>query len=194
MGKKNPFGGGNPNSLYVPMSEVEQEVLARLVAEHGLYVRIVGWGVVHNPRVTFGDLRVSVPIQITFDRPAVPVVVRELTLELRTAEGLLLFRDTKATEYNGHPLLIGAGTNLAMVWDIAVAALDPRLVKAIKPGATGLTSRLQDKDTKQFTLEGNMDLDAEKRRLLHQIRKGEAEVRAYDAQKVQEARKKSGKR
>jgi len=189
MGDKNTFGGGNANSLYVPMSDVEQEVLARLVEGHDLHVVIVGWGVVHRPKITFGDLRVTVPIQITFDRPAIPILVNEFTLELRTGEGLLLFRETQSAMYGGQPLAVGAGTALSMIWDIAIQSMDPKLVRAIKPGATGLTSRLQDKDTGQMTTTGNMKLSRKQRRILEGLRRGEATVRADNDAKVKKGRK-----
>ena len=35
---KNIFGGGNPNSIYVPMSEVEQEAVSRLVESKDLRI------------------------------------------------------------------------------------------------------------------------------------------------------------
>jgi hypothetical protein len=191
MGDKNTFGGGNARSLYVPMSEVEQEVIARLVESGDLHVHIVGWGVVHSPVVTFGDLRLSIPIQITFNRPEIPILVDEFTLELRTGAGLLLFREKQSAEYGGQPLAIGRGTVLTMVWDIAIQSIDPKLVKLIKPGATGLTSRLQDKDTGQMTLVGNMKLNRKQRRELEMVRRGEAKAREHTKAKVAKAKKPS---
>lgn len=193
MGRTNTFGGKNPDSLYVPMSEVEQEVVSRLIHE-GLKVVIVGWGVVHNPKATFGDLRLTIPIQITFDRPSVPVLVRTFDLELRTLDDYLLFRETQSVEYGGNPLAIGAGTSLSMVWDIAIQSIDPKLVRAIKPGATGLTSRLQDKDTGQMTLTGNMKLNRQQRRDLERLRRGEAKARQHTAVRAGQSKAKdSGK-
>lgn len=192
MSGKNPFGGGNPHSLYVPMSDVEQEVLSRLVEAGDLRVHLVGWGVVNNPRITFGDLRLSLLFRVNFDRPPPPgIPVHYFDLELRTGSGLLLFRDRKSIAYNGKPVMAAAGVFFDMIWDIAIAAMDPKLVKALKPGATGLTSRLQDKDTGQMTLTGNMKLDAEKRKLLKKLREGEAAVRAEDAKKAAKAKRKS---
>jgi ethanolamine utilization microcompartment shell protein EutS len=62
--------------------------------------------------------------------------------------------------------------------------IDPRMIKTYLPGAVGLTSRLIDKDTKDLTLTGNMDLDAGQKNLLNILRKGEALVRAEKAEKV----------
>lgn len=180
---KNIFGGGNKNSLYVPMSEHEQEALSRLVEAGDLRVHVLGWGVVSSPRVVFGDARFSVFFNLDFDRPAVPMDVYQFDLELRTGSGLLLFKDTKKTEYGGKPISVAAGMVLSMVWDIAIQSMDPRLVKALVPGALGLTSRLQDKDTKEMTLLGNMQLDEEKKAKLRQLRQGEAKVRALDGKK-----------
>jgi hypothetical protein len=187
---KNEFGGGNANSIYVPLSETEQEVISRLVESGDLHVHINGWGIVHNPLVTYGDLRLAVPLQITFTRPEIPVLVKTLDLELRTGTGILLFKKEMAVDYNGQPLAVGRGTALAMVWHIAIQNIDPKLVKMFKPGATGLTSRLQDKDTGQITLVGNMKLDSRKRKLLTNIRKGEAKARQSDVDRIRKAKQK----
>lgn len=173
----NAFGGGNNNSLYTPMSEVEQEVIARLIESGSLRVNIVGWGHVNRPRVTFGDLRVSVAFRLEFDRPEVPMPVTHFDLELRTEDGRLLYKERQSAEYNGQPLQIAAGVYLDMIWDIAIRHMDPKLVKSVMPKAIGLTSRLIDKDTGAATLTGNMALNDETKALLIKLRKGEATVR-----------------
>lgn len=189
---KNAFGGGNPNSLYVPMSDVEQEVLARLVEGQDLRVHVLGWGVVNNPRVTFGDLRLQIAFRLQFDRPPAPgIPVYYFDLELKTGAGLLLFKDRKSVTYKGNPIMAAAGVFFDLVWDIAITAIDPKVVKALKPEAKGLTSRLQDKDTGQFTLAGNMNLTTKKRNLLLQVREGEARARASNARDATEAVAKS---
>jgi len=177
VSEKNAFGGGNANSLYVPMSETEQEALSRLVAAGDLRVVIVGWGHVERPRISFGDARIGIRFGLDFNRPEVPMAVSYFDLELRTGSGLLLFRERQKTLYNDQPILVAAGVHLELAWDIAIQMMDPRLVKALVPGAIGLTSRLLDKDTGQATLDGNMRLDSDKKRLLRQIREGEARVR-----------------
>ncbi len=187
------FGGGNANSVYTPMSEDEQEALARILTTEELLVHIVGWGWVHNPKVTYGDLRVAIPIQITFDAPAVPMPVYEFTLELHTGSGVLLFRKAYDVRQNSKPIGVGAGFTLSMVWDIAIHHMDPALVKAYKPGATGLTSRWQDRDTGVFTFLGNTNMTASQRALLRRLREGEAEVRQNDAKRIAIAKKASGK-
>ena len=173
----NAFGGGNDKSLYTPMSEVEQEVIARLIESGSLRVNIVGWGHVNRPRVTFGDLRVSVAFRLEFDRPEVPMPVTHFDLELRTEDGRLLYKERQSAEYNGQPLQIAAGVYLDMIWDIAIRHMDPKLVKSVMPKAIGLTSRLIDKDTGAATLTGNMALNEETKALLIKLRKGEATVR-----------------
>jgi hypothetical protein len=173
----NAFGGGNNKSLYTPMSEVEQEVIARLIESGSLRVNIVGWGHVNRPRVTFGDLRVSVAFRLEFDRPEVPMPVTHFDLELRTEDGRLLYKERQSAEYNGQPLQIAAGVYLDMIWDIAIRHMDPKLVKSVMPKAIGLTSRLIDKDTGAATLTGNMALNDETKALLIKLRKGEATVR-----------------
>lgn len=192
---KNTFGGGNRNSLYVPMSDVEQEVIARLIETQDLRVHLVGWGVINNPKVIQGDHRVSLAFRVDFDRPEPPgVSVPYFDLELRTGSGILLFKDRKSTQYGGKPLTVAAGVFFDMVWDIAIHHFDPNLVKMIKPGAIGLTSRLQDRDTKVISFQGNMRLDAEQQRLLRILRVGEAMVRQDDKQKAAKAVAKGIKR
>ena len=41
---ENEFGGRNPNFVYTPMTEVEQEVVSRLVESGELVVILHGWG------------------------------------------------------------------------------------------------------------------------------------------------------
>lgn len=185
---KNMFGGGNANSLYTPMSPDEQEVLARIVESRAYDLILHGWGIVHSPKVTFGDLRVQVPVDITFNRPVPPdppVPVRFLDMELRHHSGITLFRKAESAVYGGKPLLISAGTHLMFIWDIAVKHMNPKLVRMFKPGATGLTSRWQDKDTGDMTLFGNNRLSADKRDHLIRLRMGEAQVRANDVRKLE---------
>ena len=177
MKDTNIFGGKNARSLYVPMSELEQEAVLRLVETKDLRVNLVGWGHVDNPKVTFGDARIQVKFQVHFDRPEVPVPVHFLDLELVTKTGRLLFRARQSTEYGGNPIHVAAGVFFDMVWDIQVRSLDPQLVKDLVPGASGLTSRLVDRDTGEMTREGNMRLTTKERRILHALRRGEDKVR-----------------
>jgi len=185
MSDKNIFGGGNPHSLYVPLTDVEQEVLSRLITSKDVVVHILGWGYVDNPRIDDpGDARVRIQFRLNFDKPEVPMPVHFFDLELRTRAGVLLFRKKYPTVYNNQPVQVAAGMFLDLVWDIAIRNLDPALVKMVKPGATGLTSRLQDRDTKDFTLSGNMQLTPEKECVLRTLRQGEERMKAYDRQKV----------
>jgi len=178
MSDQNAFGGKNPNSLYVPMSEIEQELVNRLIEAGDLQVRVHGWGIVPNPTVKQGDHQVVVPLTLKFDRPEVPIPVRSFDLELLTGSGISLFRETQPCEYNGQPLWVGSGTRIDMIWHIGIRAMDPKLVKALMPGVTGLTSRAFDKDTGELTHTGNMKLDPTQRRLLAIVRQGEANLRA----------------
>lgn len=179
MGDKNAFGGGNARSLYVPMSDLEQEALSRLVSSGDLRVVIVGWGHIDRPRIVFGDARLSIQMSVDFNRPEIPIDVYYFDLELQTGAGMPLIRQRQPTLYGetDQPLRVGAGTHLDMVWDIAIQHMDPRLVKALVPGAIGLTSRLMDRDTGAFTLGGNMTLDPTRRRILETLRRGEAAAR-----------------
>lgn len=178
------FGGGNATNLYTPMSELEQEVLVRLVESGDLQVIIVGWGFVSKPRITFGDLRLSLSFRLTFDRPEVPVDLWYLDMELRTGSGRLLYKERQPTTYGGKPIQAGAGIYFDLVWDIAIKSMDPTLVRDVLPGAMGLTSRLQDKDTRDFTLTGNMKLNTTEKRALVTLRKGEASLKALTADRL----------
>lgn len=177
MTKKNVFGGGNPNSIYVPMSEVEQEAVSRLVESKDLRIVIVGWGHIDQPRVTFGDARLQFQFRLNFDRPEVPVSVYHFDFELRTRSGGLLYKSRESVVYDGKPVQVATGVYFDMVWDIMVRSIDPNLVKSLVPGATGLTSRLIDKDTGNLTVEGNMKLDANAKTLLHGLRRAEDRLR-----------------
>lgn len=191
---KNPFGG-RAGSMYTPMSEDEQEVLDRLVASRDLDVFIKGWGHIKGVQAgKTGDLRIAIPLTLDFDRPEVPVPVYFFDLELRTGSGILLFKERQSTVYNNSPLMIGTGTSLQMVWDIAIKHMDPKLVKALKPGALGLTSRWIDKDTGDITLLGNTRMGTKDRATLRKLRQGEAVSRADTAQKVLKAMEKAKKR
>lgn len=177
MADKNMFGGGNANSIYVPMSEIEQEAVSRLVSSQDLRIDIVGWGFINSPKVTFGDARLQFKFTLHFDRPEVPMPVYFLDLELRTQAGKLIFKDRQPTVYSGQPIQVAAGVFFDMVWDIQVRSIDPTLVKELVPGAIGLTSRLVDKDTGIMTTEGNMKLDANAKKVLYGLRSAEDRMR-----------------
>lgn len=185
---KNPFGG-RKGSLYTPLSEDEQEVLSRLVASRDLYVDVVGWAIIPEVKATFGDLRIRIPIEIDFKKPEIPRPVTYFDLELRTGAGLLLFKEQHSAMYAGAPIMIGAGTRISMIWDIAIKSMDPKVVKQIKPGATGLTSRWIDKDTGDFTLLGNTSMPSHQKALLRRIREGEALARKDNQEKLEKAKK-----
>ena len=186
---KNPFGG-KKGSLYTPMSEDEQEVLERLIQARDLDVIIKGWGFIRGVQgAVAGDLRLSLPLTLNFDRPDIPVPVYFFDLELRTGSGMLLFAQRQSTVYDKKPVMVGAGTTLHMVWDIAIHSMDPKVVKALKPGAVGLTSRWIDRDTGFMSLTGNVKMNDKEKRLLIQARTGEAAARADNDQLVAKALK-----
>lgn len=191
-GEKNAFGGANPHGLYVPISETEQEVLSRLVEANDLEVVVHGWGALHQPRVLFGDLRMTIHFNLQFNAPAVPQPLYFLDLELRTRSGLSLFKQRQPTQLNGQPLQVAAGVNVEMAWDIALHHIDPAIVKSIKPGAVGMTSRRLDKETGEATFSGNMDLDSRQKKLLRGLEEGNRKLRVDDARKAVKATRDSG--
>lgn len=176
----NPFGGKNPVGLYVPMSEDEQEVLLRLKESQDLQLVIHGWGTIPNPVLVVGDHRIRIDFRITFKGLLVSQPIHYLDLELRLGNGMTVYRDRKPTLINGLPLMVSEGQKLDFQWDIAIKHMDPEFVRAIKPGATGLTSRRQDKDTKEMTDQGNMRLDPGKQRLLKKLEAGQRRIRQQD--------------
>jgi hypothetical protein len=192
MSETNTFGGKNKRSNYIPLSETELEVIARLVDSKDLKVIIQGWGVFESPKVIYGDKNLHIPLKIDFTRPTeAPVDVYFFDMELRSGSGITLFKKRMSTEYGGQPLKVMAGLSLEMVWDISIRNLDPTLVRAVKPGAQGLTSRLQDKLTLDFTDTGNMNLNRDQSNLARAIRAGENRVRSEDLKKIQEVSKKT---
>lgn len=96
----------------------------------------------------------------------------------------MLFKDRQPTTYGGNPVQVAQGVYFDLVWDIAVKSIDPALVKSVVPGVTGLTSRLQDKDTGDFTTVGNMRLSSKERAILRNLRAGEAMVKANTAERI----------
>ena len=187
---KNIFGG-IAGSNYTPMTEIEQEAISRLVEAKDMVVHIKGWGRVDNPRIIYGDLRLGIQWRMDFTAPAAPTPVHWFELELRTRSGVLLFSERQSTMYAGKPLQVAAGLYMDMVWDIAVMAMDPKIVKMIMPGAIGFTSRFQDKDTGDITLFGNTKMTAEQRNALVDLRQREAANRADTAAKTKRAEDKA---
>jgi len=186
---QNPFGGKNPHGLYVPMSEDEQEVLARLIESKNLMLVIHGWATLENPNIIAGDLRIAIQFQLDFNRPAAPMPLHFLDLELILTNGQSIFRQRMPIN---PPVEVMAGVFLTFQWDIAIDHMDPAFVKSIKPGAKGLTSRRIDKDTGERSETGTMHLSPEKKRLLHLVDSGAEEVRAEEAAKLAAAEEKSG--
>jgi hypothetical protein len=152
------------------MTDVEREAVSRLVEAGSLRVHVVGWGVVNNPRVVIGDLRIGIQFRMDFDAPAVPQPNHYFDLELRTDSGLLLYKERQPTIFNHQPVQICAGMYLDLAWDIAVRHMDPKIVKALVPGATGFTSRWQDRDTGEMTLTGNTQMSSDAKQRLRVVR------------------------
>jgi hypothetical protein len=190
--KTNLFGGKNARGLYVPMSEDEQEVIHRLVEGEDLVLIIHGWGTLNRPRFLVGDHRIGVQFRLTFNRPATPIDVWFFDLELKTRTGISLVKERLPVMYDGKPVQVCAGMFLDMQWDIALHSMDPRLVKLLKPGAIGLTSRRQDKDTGEMTAQGNMKLDSNQKRALAELEASQAAGRAENTKQVIEATEKAG--
>jgi hypothetical protein len=189
----NIFGGKNKNSLYIPMSEIEQEFISRLADKNEFYILIHEWGYVDNPTLVFGDKNLHFGFKMFFDRPETPMPVHFFDMELRTRSGMSLFRQKMSLGYGGQPMIIMQGLELEMVWDIALKNIDPKIIKQLMPNTVGLTSRLQDTTTGEITLLGNMNLNREARDLAHKLDQAEKALpileqkyRAEDRKKAQE--------
>jgi len=183
----NLFGGANSKALYTPLSDVEQECLHRLIDNNLLKINIVGWGYVENPKAVFGDLRLGLTFTLNFNRPEIPMPVPYLDLELVTKSGITLFKERQSTMYNGQPLMVGAGLYLDLAWDIAITAIDPKVVKKIVPSVRGLTSRWVDKHTDRITLLGNTTMSEEHQKALIGLRQQEALNRKDTVDKAKKA-------
>ena len=177
---KNMFGGGNPHGLYTPMSEDEMEVMARMCAARDFRVVVDGIGTLESPSMDWGDKRITVYLDLTFEKPDAPTPLYYLDLQLLTGAGQLLFADRKPVMYGGKPVEVMAGVILSFAWDIAVDHMRPEFVKMYKPGAIGITSRRLDKETGERTDTGNMQLDGAKKQALHEMDKLEAASRVDD--------------
>ena len=186
MTDRNPFGG-LATSLYTPMSEDEQEVLSRLKSAQDFRVVVKGWATIEQPQVIVGDLRLALHFRLNINNPEIPIPVHFFDLELRTGSGILLFKERQSVVYDGRPLMVGSGLFFDMAWDIAITAMDPKLVKMLKPGATGLTSRWTDRDTGDLTVLGNTRMTTEQRQLVHKLRSGEANSRQDTQRQVVKA-------
>ena len=179
------FGAKNPFGLYVPMTEDEQEVISRLVTSDDIELVVHGWGIVHQPRITFGDARVQVRFNILFSKPETIQPLHYLDLELRTRAGMPLFKQRYPTLVAGtEPLMVGAGIFVEFAWDIAIHSMDPAVVRMVKPGATGLTSRRLDTTTGERTLEGNLRPDAAELQTLRILDRHERQFKAKDRAEV----------
>lgn len=180
MADKNVFGGGNASSLYTPMSEDEQEVIQRLIEEEDLEIHIVNWGVVNKfEKVSFGDLRLQIVFRVILTAPAIHMAVPFFELELKTRSGILLIAERYPLKDElGGPLRIGAGSELVLIWYVAIRQMDPDFVKLKKPGSIGLTSR-----------EGNYKLPAQDMKLLRTLRVQEERLKEKDRKEIQEISK-----
>lgn len=190
---QNVFGGKNPNSMYVPMSEIEQEVISRLIESDDLrlWVKTSNAAVRHQtmfkPALRFGDLRLELKFRLEFTAPALPTPIHYLDLELMTGSGLSLFKERQTTMHGGNPIHVAEGVFIDLAWDIAIMNIDPKLVKLIKPKAVGLTSKFTDKDTGDLTLYGNNKFTPKQKELIRKLRKGESVARQINKERVVEA-------
>lgn len=187
---KNDFGGGNSISSYIPITEIEQEFISRLVESGEIIVVLHGWGVT-QPRVSFGDKNLHAHIKFMFDKAPPPpgVQVPFFDMELKTQSGISLYRQKMPTSYDNNPILISNEVDLEMVWDISLRFIDPKLIKLLMPSVTGFTTRLEDKDNHDITVVGNMKLNKELTKKAHELRDHETRLKKMDEKKLRKSLK-----
>ena len=197
---RNPFGGKNPHGMYVPLTDTELEVLERLADAQEFKVVVKDWGFVTGfrrgryneqwhmsptPLVVFGDKRISFYFRMNFNAPIVPQPNWYFDMEV-WALGYRLFSQRMPTEHAGKPIQVAAGMFLDMALDVALDRIDPKIIKAVKPKAWGLTTK-----------HGNMRLDSYHQRLLVETQEGEKKVREIakkEAKRATLAKKKATSR
>lgn len=198
MRKRNIFGGGNAHSNYVPLSDIEQEVIQDLIAKRDLFVKADGFGLVEVNRVVCGDANLHIQFTLA---PQLPVsqTIKALTLILHTGAGMILYKDTLPTIHShGQGIVVGGEVTpgnvpaYSMVWDIGLKMLDPKVVKTLKPAAVGLTSRRVDRDTGTATFAGNMKLTAAQKRALKLQLQGERILALEKQKQLEQAQTKPG--
>lgn len=164
MGKdeQNPFGGGNPNGLYVPITDDERDAIGR-AAERGVVVKIRGLGVFPSTSLVVGDARVSVGFTAKVDEPK---TLTEFSHSVETDDGIVLAAETIPCLQQGRPMILLPGEEVEMELHLSLTHLDPKLLRCLRPKATGLTSRRIDPVTGDFTFAGNMRLTDDQRQLL----------------------------
>jgi hypothetical protein len=189
--KTNAFGGGNDLSLYIPLTDIEQEFISRLVESGEILVMLHGWGFV-QPRVTFGDKNLHAHIKFLFDKAPPPpgLSVPFFDMELKTQSGISLYRQKMPTSYDNTPIMVSNEVELEMVWDISLKYIDPKLIKSLMPSVTGFTTRLENKDTHEITVLGNMKLDTNLAKSAYDLHNREQKFKSYDEKKLQDAIKK----
>tara|TARA_B100001287_G_scaffold271381_1_gene271594 strand:+ start:448 stop:1065 length:618 start_codon:yes stop_codon:yes gene_type:complete len=188
---KNEFGGGNEASSYIPLTEIEQEFISRLVESGDIVVVLHGWGVVY-PKVSFGDKVLHAQIKFLFDKAPPPpgISVPFFDMELKTQSGISLYRQKMPTSYDNTPIIVSNEVELEMVWDISLKYIDPKLIKLLMPSVIGYTSRLEDRDTHDITVTGNMRLSKDLTRKAYDMHENELKMKQYDEKRLRESLKK----
>ena len=171
MSSERLFGEGSEHGGYVPTSETEQELLQRMVDAKDFVVE-TPFGLDREPQVTFGDKRVRVTFTVPLARGIfIPITV--LHVRLTTQAGELLFESDMPAMYGNEPMVLSEGMEFDL--HISLESIDPKFVKS-KMGTLGLTSRV-----------GNMDLDDQKRKALHELELGRQKIEANDRRRLEVA-------
>lgn len=186
--ERNPFGGKNPHGMYVPLTDTELEVLARLAEAGEFHVVVKEWGNITGfmrgrydpntwhlnpaPLIVFGDKRLSFYFRMSLSAPALPQENWFFDMEV-WALGFKFFSQRMATESGGRPIQVAAGMDIDLALDIGIDQIDSQIVKTVMPRAVGLTTR-----------HGNMHLNLQKQRLLAHTQAGEKMIRKLSAREA----------
>ena len=122
---------------YEPLTDDEQEILQRLKDDNDLYVEIKDWGYHLNPHITVGDKRIQVRFPMHFVKPFFPQPVWSFTLLLKTRDGRTLYQSKESTMYDNQPLMVQAGLDVDLAWDIQIGQISAEFQSLIRPGFVG---------------------------------------------------------
>lgn len=143
-------------AYYQPLSATEQDVVGRMIEDQDLYVEVVGWGFHPSPTITAGDKRIQVKFPMEFTKPeGLTVPVRYFQLDLKLRNGRTVFSDTKPTIINGQPLMVTAGLQIDLIWDVMLDAISEDARKMILGETKG--KRVGTIKDGEFQKEGSSD-------------------------------------
>lgn len=126
---------------YEPLRHDEQEVLNKLIDEkQDLYVEVENWGYHPAPKIRHGDKRIQIKFPLEFTKPTGMVLpVGSFHLKLKTRAGDVLYEEEMDVNPPGpnDKLLVQAGLQIDLVWDLWIEKISDELVQKIAPTRSG---------------------------------------------------------